>query len=191
MASKTFEDALTFVMGWEVGPHFKLDDACRAGMIDTRENRKKCGYVNDPDDSGGVTKYGIAQNAHPEIDVKTMTWPDAMRIYERNYWVASGADRIQDRRIAVAHFDAAVNLGTKQAGKLLQRTVGVDDDGVVGPQTLAMVDVSNADQTLFGLIARRRQLYYTIVDRKPTQAKFLSGWLNRLSALETLVKGMK
>lgn len=181
------EDALTLAMGSEIGPHFKLDDACRAGRIDTLENRKKCGYVNDPLDAGGLTKFGIAQNKNPCVDVENLTWEDALRIYETEYWAKCGAEFLP-LSVAIAHFDCAVNLGVSQAGKILQRAVGADPDGVVGPKTIAAA--LDVDQLLLlhSILGARRAFYYKVVERKPAQGRFLHGWLNRVNEVEKTAK---
>jgi lysozyme family protein len=49
------------------------------------------GYVNDPADPGGETKYGISKNANPGVDIKNLTKEDAKRIYHDKYWLGSGA----------------------------------------------------------------------------------------------------
>ena len=181
------EDALTLAMGSEIGPHFKLDDACRAGRIDTPENRKKCGYVNDPLDTGGLTKYGIAQNKNPGVDVENLTWQDALRIYETEYWDKCGAEFLPPA-IALAHFDCAVNLGVSQAGKILQRAVGAEPDGAVGPKTLALALDKDPLNLLHSILAGRRAFYYKLVERKPAQGRFLQGWLNRVDKVEKTAK---
>ena len=96
------------------------------------------GYVNDPRDPGGETKFGISKRAYPSLDIKALTLAEAKAIYRRDYWDRA---RCGDLLPGVAFdvFDAAVNSGPGQAIRWLQRAVGVADDGVVGPITLAAV----------------------------------------------------
>lgn len=93
------------------------------------------GYVNDPNDSGGQTKYGISKKAYPDLDIKNLTIAQAMEIYRKDYWDRCKCDYIPDA-LSVAVFDFAVNSGVKTAIKKLQIALGVKADGIIGNQTL-------------------------------------------------------
>lgn len=93
------------------------------------------GYVNDPNDSGGVTKYGISKKAYPDLDIKNLTIAQAMEIYRKDYWDRCKCEYIPDA-LSVAVFDFAVNSGVKTAIKKLQIALGVKADGIIGNQTL-------------------------------------------------------
>jgi len=90
--------------------------------------------------------------------------------------------------VNLAHFDACVNMGVTQAAKLLQRTVGTRDDGVVGPLTLAVLASAlkhESPRALAGRLARQRIPFYRgLAKRDPEQRVFLQGWLNRVEKLE-------
>ena len=45
------------------------------------------GYVNDPDDPGGETNFGIAKRSHPDVDIANLTKEDAKIIYYQDYWM--------------------------------------------------------------------------------------------------------
>jgi lysozyme family protein len=106
------------------------------------------GYSDNPKDPGnwtggkvGVgilkgTKYGIAANTYPDLDIKNLTPEQAKAIYLRDFWNAMklGLLPIQVR---FDMFDTAVHSSVKMASKLLQRAAGVKDDGDIGPITLA------------------------------------------------------
>jgi lysozyme family protein len=93
------------------------------------------GYVNDPKDSGGQTKYGISKKAYPDLDIPNLTIAQAMEIYRKDYWDRCKCDYIPDA-LSVAVFDFAVNSGVKTAIKKLQIALGVKADGIIGNQTL-------------------------------------------------------
>lgn len=93
------------------------------------------GYVSDPRDPGGETKFGISKRAYPQLDIKALTLSDAKAIYLRDYWQRARCDEIPSG-LAYLVFDAAVNSGIGQSIRFLQRAVGVADDGVIGPLTL-------------------------------------------------------
>ncbi|QPC43482.1 glycoside hydrolase family 108 protein [Kaustia mangrovi] len=104
------------------------------------------GYVNDPKDPGGPTKYGVTLAtlaAHrgrkvTAADVRNLTLSEARIIYRKSYWKQSGGDLLP-RGLDYAVFDFGVHSGPATAVKVLQRLVGVSQDGIVGIQTVDAV----------------------------------------------------
>ena len=102
------------------------------------------GYSNHPSDPGGPTNWGITihdARAHwkPDAtaaDVRAMPVAVAKQIYRSKYWDALRGDDLP-AGVDYAVFDYGVNSGTGRAAKVLQRFVGVDADGEVGPATIA------------------------------------------------------
>lgn len=76
--------------------------------------------TNYPTDPGGVTKYGIAKSAHPNVDVAGLTLEAAEEIYRAEYWAKVDGDALGDP-LALNVFDAAVNLGPPVARALLEQ----------------------------------------------------------------------
>lgn len=113
---------------------------------------------------------------------------EVQEIYRDNYWVRAGCEGLPPK-LALCHFDWAVNHGVVGAVKTLQRIVGTTSDGIVGPATVNAV--INAVKTK-GEIAvcraycdERERLYRRWgVGR---QAVFLKGWLNRLKSVRNTV----
>ncbi len=132
------------------------------------------GYVNDPDDPGGETKYGISKRAYPNVDIKSLTKQQAMRLYEKDYWLAAHCDKMDDA-IALFVFDSAVNQGVRVAIKLLQRALRLNDDGIWGPKTAAASNRVTKEQV--ALFLAERALYYA--DTK-NFSKYGRGWFKRL-----------
>lgn len=106
------------------------------------------GYVNNPNDPGGPTKYGITHRtlaAHRGVrsvtaaQVRDLTLSEAEEIYRKSYWMQSGGDLLP-RGLDYAAFDFGVNSGPARAIKSLQKIVGVAQDGIVGGQTLNAVE---------------------------------------------------
>lgn len=93
------------------------------------------GYVNNPRDPGGETKYGISKRQYPQEDIKNLTLTRAKAIYAKDYWAGVGCDLVPEG-LKFDLFDTAVNSGPGRAVKLLQQTVGQAQDGVLGPLTL-------------------------------------------------------
>lgn len=149
------------------------------------------GYVNDPHDRGGETKFGISKRAYPELNIAALTEDEACAIYQRDYWRAIRGDELPGP-LALAVFDGAVNHGVPAAVKTLQRALanlGLDDvhaDGLVGPATLHAAKLcwaEHAEATLGELFALRAIYYADIVRTTPTQGKYHRGWMKRVMAL--------
>ena len=137
------------------------------------------GYVNDPNDPGGETNWGISKRAYPNLDIRNLTRDRAVEIYRRDYWDSLGCDRFPPL-IAIALFDGAVNQGPVAAVRILQRALGVTVDGVIGPQTLAAARAANGDTLLADFLADRAVEYAGL----PTFRRFGQGWMRRLFAVQ-------
>ncbi len=139
------------------------------------------GYVNDPDDPGGETKFGISKRSYSNLNIKDLTREQAAEIYYRDFWVRPRIDRIQDERLAAKVFDLGVNMGTGRSIKLLQQAANSLDcelavDGILGPATLGAVNGYRYPRALLCALVIEAGQYYRSL-RKP---KYLAGWLNRL-----------
>src|SRR5438045_9518054 len=77
------------------------------------------GYVNDEQDPGGETKFGISKRAYPNLDIRNLTPELAGQIYASDYWGPSGCDRLTPG-MAVVVFDSAVHVGVRRAVAWLQ-----------------------------------------------------------------------
>lgn len=140
------------------------------------------GYVNNPADPGGETKYGISKRSYPSEDIANLTLERAKAIYLRDFWDPAGCDALPDA-LKFEMFDLAVNTSAPghpvTAIKLLQRAVGEVDDGVLGPHTLMAVQSMTPDRALRRLQAQRLR-YYTGMS-KDWRADFLAGVVNRVA----------
>lgn len=119
--------------------------------------RAEGGFVDDPVDRGGATKYGISQKAYPKLDIANLTEAQARELYKRDYWDKIDADALPESLREVA-FDAAVNQGVGWTRKALKKAGG--------------------DAAEF--LRLREARYREIVANDPSQAKFLDGWMNRI-----------
>lgn len=188
--TKSFEAAINHAMLYEVGGFWNVDaPGVKEGLIGTRDERRAVGYVNDPLDRGGETKYGVAKNANPDLDITKLDWEGAKRVYFRRYWLSSNCDDISlfAPRLAVLHFDGAVNHGVGRAGRFLQQAVGAAVDGDVGPGTLRATRAKDEIETCNKVCDLREAFYRSIVANRPEQGRFLNGWLRRISEMRTFV----
>ena len=100
------------------------------------------GYVNDPRDTGGETNYGITKATARAYgyngSMKDIPMDIVEFIYKKMFWDAMSCDSF-DFALAFQLFDAAVNHGLLNARKIIQRAVGVKDDGMIGPVSLAAI----------------------------------------------------
>lgn len=136
------------------------------------------GYVNDPNDPGGETKFGISKRAHPHLDIAALTLQDARAIYLRDYWGPAGCDAMPDgARLPV--FDMAVNSGVRPAIRAAQRACGEVEDGILGPLTLQALQAMPGDR-FAGRFAAARLLRYT---DDPGWRDFGKGWTRRVAQL--------
>lgn len=122
------------------------------------------GYVNDPDDPGGETKWGISKRYHPDVDIKNLLPEQAAQIYAEEYWNPCNCDNIPHPYCAVV-FDTAVNCGVNRAVQWLKLGLTPED-----------------------YIDTRRNFYFDRINRDPPKAKYLRGWMNRLNDLKKFVE---
>ncbi|AUR82803.1 glycoside hydrolase family 108 protein [Vibrio atlanticus] len=137
------------------------------------------GYVNDPLDAGGETKFGISKRAFPNVDIKNLTIDKAVRIYHTNYWKAAYCHEWAGP-IALFHMDSAVQHGARQAIKLLQEISGTKPDGAIGPATRAAVHGHDVSYLTARYGLRRGRYYARILKNNASQGRFIEGWYNRL-----------
>lgn len=135
------------------------------------------GYVFDPKDPGGETKYGISKRAHPSINIRALTPDQAGAIYKADYWNPVQGDALP-AGVALIIFDMAVNQGVKAASIALQTAVGAKVDGSIGIKTLQAVKVSDPKK-LIQKIADLRVERYLSMDNG-TEERFEKGWIKRL-----------
>lgn len=134
------------------------------------------GYVNNPSDPGGETKYGISKRAYPNLDIKNLTLAQAKQIYLRDYWSKLRLDLLPPN-IRFDMFDTGVNSGLSVAVKLLQRAAKVVDDGVLGPATITAANAVDPQ-----LLDKRFSGYrLQFIADLPKWPDFGKGWVRRVA----------
>ncbi len=145
--------------------------------------RREGGYVEHPADPGGATKFGITPSTLARArgrpvsaaEVRELTQAEAADIYRRFYWEAVRADALPPG-VDEAVFDLAVHSGPGRAVKLLQRLLGVAEDGIIGPKTLAALAERDPASLVEALAAAR----LAFLQRLPTWPVFGRGWSRRV-----------
>ena len=174
-------------------------------QIATEIVAREGGYVNDPDDPGGATNFGVTIHTMrrlgldlnrdgqvSEQDVRVLTRDQAVAIFVQHYFERP---RIADLPEAVQSsvFDMYVNAGSN-AVRILQRLlldmrIPVAVDAVIGPQTIAAAEQGFAaapDHFVDAYGIARRNYYYALADRRPASRKYArrldggkGGWITR------------
>lgn len=153
------------------------------------------GYVNDPDDPGGETNHGVTARVYarwrtrrglPARSVRLIQPAEIAAIYDAEYWDPVRGDELLRLGFGVALvvFDFAVNAGVVRATRLLQRTVGVSEDGAFGPATLRVLEAAAPDGFVAGYSRGREGFYERLAARRPPLRKFLRGWRKRVTIVE-------
>lgn len=136
----------------------------------------EAGYVNDPNDPGGETKWGISRRSYPHLNIKELTREGAKGIYHRDFWLRLRADKLSDG-VAYQLLDFAVNSGIETAIRYLQRALGVADDGHWGPVSQAAADQTPEHVTIMRLSAERLD-FMTRLKNWPHHGR---GWARRIA----------
>tara|TARA_Y100001937_G_C7092344_1_gene318367 strand:+ start:802 stop:1296 length:495 start_codon:yes stop_codon:yes gene_type:complete len=138
------------------------------------------GYVNDPTDLGGETKYGITKRFYPNVDIKNLTREEAKTIYHQDYWRRGKCDEVPPH-LRHIYFDMVVNFGQGGAVKVLQQAANSKNkdkimvDGGIGPNTLKAIQNLEIDRVRAYRVLR----FANLVIKKPEQEKFWVGWFRR------------
>lgn len=172
-----------------------------AAQIVAREG----GYVNDSDDPGGATNYGVTIGTMKSLgldlnkdgrvdanDVKMLTRAQAQQIFVEHYFRRPRLAELPPA-VQASVFDMYVNAGAN-AVKILQRLVArmgfaASADGVIGPRTLAAAHDAAAaapDHFADAYGIARRNYYYSLADQRPASRKYArskaggkGGWITR------------
>ena len=153
------------------------------------------GFVNDPYDSGGATNKGITYNTFkrfrldnnqpiPTIeDLKNISDIEWKAIFLHNYWNKWQGNLIEDKYIATMLVDWVFHSG-KWGIIIPQRLLKVKQDGIVGEITIGAVNAADPDYLFEDLKWARLEFLKDIARNKPTQERFLKGWINRVEAIK-------
>ncbi|MCH7388209.1 secretion activator protein [Acinetobacter modestus] len=145
-------------------------------------------FTDDPKDRGnwttgiigkGIckgTKFGISAMTYPDLDIKNITLDQAKAIYKRDWWDKLNADSL-DAAIVFQVWDFAINAGMGTAKRKLQKSVGMAEDGIIGPVTLKAILKADLNDLLMKFNAERLN-YYTSLSTWPRYGKT---WTRRVA----------
>jgi lysozyme family protein len=159
-------------------------------------------FENEPHDHGNMgdgktpgnygTHFGIDAASHPGVDIVNLTEDQATAIYWNEYL----AERVEDipEPACFVYYDDCVNAGRPDATRILQEALNQDGaslaiDGELGPATLAAAAKSKPYIIALRMLDLRDKHYDLIAERNPTEARYLKGWLSRVSDLRQSISG--
>jgi len=163
--------------------------------------RVEGGDSDDPSDPGGATRFGVSFSYLKGLgelgggdidgdgdvdrdDIRALDRATAAELYRRDFWRPCQCDALPPP-LDLMVFDGAVNQGVATTGRLLQSCLGrrVKVDGVIGPQTLAVVRAHRVEDLAPDFLSRRAQHYHDIARSNSALERFIRGWLRRLFLL--------
>lgn len=157
-------------------------------------------FVNDPEDAGGPTKFGITLRDLNQFlgkectadDVASMNKETAAQIYEKFYWVPFGLDQLTNGVNASALFDVCVLYGGETGIKMAQEALNncgqqLDTDGKDGVNTQAALNAALPSQFIPAFVDKILARIEYIIEKAPYNKKFKEGWVRRAERLLTLV----
>lgn len=152
-------------------------DECFAALLEHEGE-----FVDHPNDPGGKTRYGVTQAVARAAgftgDMRELTLDVARDIYRAQYWDPVRADELPPQ-VRYLVFDAAAASGVRQSTLWLQRALGVDADGVIGPKTLAAANTIDPQALRARLLAQRLRFMAGL----PNWPSFSRGWSRRIADL--------
>ena len=134
------------------------------------------GLVDNPADPGGLTKWGISQRSYPKLDIRALTREQAIALYKRDFWDVISGDTLPDG-IGYQLLDMAVNSGSGTAVRMLQRSIGVADDGHFGPVSIAAMKAMEPHDIIMMFLANRLD-FMTRLSNWPNASR---GWSRRIA----------
>ena len=156
-----------------------------------KENFDKClemllshegGFVNHPEDPGGITNLGVTKKVYDEWtgresteqEMRDLTPEDVGPIYKKNYWDRIKGDSLPSG-VDWCAFDWCVNSGKSRPSKAIQRAVGATQDGAIGPATIGLIMEKDPEEIINYVYGVRQDFYKSL----KTFETFGRGWTRR------------
>ena len=140
------------------------------------------GFVNHPNDSGGMKSLGVTKTTLEEywgrevteLEMRSLTPDEVAPLYKAKYWDAIRGDDLASG-LDWACFDWCVNSGSRRPAQALQRIVSAKPDGKIGTKTLQAIAKSDPLLIVEKLHDSRQNLYESL----RTFPTFGKGWTRR------------
>ena len=149
------------------------------------------GFVNHPRDPGGMTNLGVTKATYEdwigypvtEKLMRSLTVSHVKALYKARYWDVVKCDDIS-MGLDLCAFDFAVNAGPARSARYIQRLVGANADGVIGPKTLSLLQQYVKSVGVEHTIRQFQDARVTYYKQLPTFNTFGKGWLRRVKEVE-------
>lgn len=166
------------------------------------------GFVDDPNDPGGSTNYGISckflnkycdkelltdifghnKNITPD-EIKSLSRDNAIKIYEKCFWQKYPYEKINDQELATRVFDFTIHKNPYESHRILQSAFNkllpdnsafkIKIDGIIGPKTLKSINYKDSKMILGRFKSLRADFYRILCLKNENLRQYLKGWLNR------------
>lgn len=139
----------------------------------------------------GCTKFGIATNSYPNLDIRNLTIKQAGELYKRDYWNPLRLYELESQALATEIFDTAVNCGVGTSGNMVLQLVNI-----FAPAHYKMTGRVNAEQIEWinqytrkkinrstfwkALNVLQGERYLAIIEKNPRMMKYCNSWFQRL-----------
>ncbi len=187
-----FENMVAHILHWETGTPIGAM-SCKPPEEQYAVAAKR-GFAVVRGDRGGATMCGVTlatyegycrRKGYPRPTVerlKNLPYPQWSEILKTSFWDKCNADLITDFWVAAAIVDWVWISG---AGiiKRIQRLLRVNDDGIIGSETLAAINLRDPRWLVNEITGVRKAHMRGIVAANPAQKKFLKGWLRRADSI--------
>lgn len=151
-----------------------------AAIVKTLVREGGSKITDDPNDAGGLTKFGISQRSYPLVNIRALTEEQARKIYKADFWDKVMGDNLASQAVAESLFDTAVNMGATTAVRLAQFSLGMENpDGILGPKSLAEINAVPEHEFLANFTLGKIARYVNICLKDKKQERFLLGWVKR------------
>ena len=157
-----------------------LNDTRFQQIMKNRTQINEGGYSNHPNDRGGKTMYGISSKWYPDEDIENLTRERANAILYRDYWLKPHINQLPDEFAGIV-FDDGVVQGQPTAIINLQRALGVDVDGIIGPDTLNSLEHADYNIVKRNFIRNVNNVEDKYLQNDPSQRVFERGHKNRFN----------
>lgn len=151
------------------------------------------GFVNDPRDRGGATNMGVTIATWKQVgydkdgdgdidvdDIRKLSRADATKVLKKFYWDRWRADEINHQSVADILVDWVWCSG-KWGIVIPQRILSLKEDGIVGPVTIQAVNKTDPRDLHLKILQARVRFLEDLIRSDPSQARFITGWKNRLN----------
>lgn len=188
------EKMVPHILLWETGTAILKGESFESLF----ERASKRGYACDPDDRGGATMCGVTystfrqyrRSAHrpdPSVEeLRRIDFREWLDILKSAFWDKWHADEIRSQRVAEILVDWIWMSGPAVI-RMAQKILGVAQDGIVGPQTVAAINECDAADGSDALVSRLREARISHIEEicrsRPRNLKFRTGWLRRVEAI--------